>query len=1208
MSKKITPTVLLAGLGILGLFSVAFIGYQGLKSTKPATPTPSPGQTQQFRPGRAAQSPIKQDKVVMGQLIVKFKPQYSDAQIAEHLKQYNATVSKKIGLGQTVIKVPTGQEDAISQKLKADGYIDQVQRDYTTHALYAPNDQGFSSQWGLQNTGQIVQGSKGTSDNDIRVVQAWNVSQGVGIKVAILDTGINLDHPDLAGKVIAQKVFTTNSIEDNNGHGTHVAGIIAANTNNSIGVAGVCPSCQLIIGKVMDDNGDGTTSDAIAGIIWAADQGAKVINLSLGTTDPETVPLYQQAIDYATQKGAVVVAAAGNSNTPTKLYPAAVPGVISVGATDNANRKASFSSYGTWVQIAAPGANILSTLPDHTNEKGVLNYGYDSGTSMAGPFVAGVAALVAATPYGTSPQAIAERLYTTATKIDGTGNYWNNGLVNATAAVGSVPNEQPAFACVGGSGAPPCAPIPSQSNAQTQTQNAFSSLPNGATVVPPSISPALTGEPNALIGYNPTAAPAYANQYTTPCSGIYLINNANTTYQSVPDQSRKHRQRTSGSNGFFDSFLQFFLEIFNLLLRMVGTVPPCSNTEVPPDIATTPTPSPIYAINPEPTSYISYYGVTPPPTPVYNEPIVYAPIPTLAYAATPTLYYNPYNPYNPYGPTPTPNPYYGYNPTPTPPIYNGTPAPTPTPPSQSNVTVLFDDGLQNGWSDGSFSANNTLVSSPVFSGNLAVSSQIDANGGFDLQSVNGQFVPVGTVLHFSLRASQPNQAYEVYADTQYGTPLNDPVSLAKYGGQPNTNGWTTYDIPLADLDAINVSLRDVVIHDATGTNQPILYIDQVELRVINTPVPTTIPVGTITPTTAGTATPTSGITGTATPTNGVTETPSSSASATPTQGTTATPTGSVSATLTPTSRPTATATPRPTATNTPAPPTPTPTPSIHVRKSIYDLSPTELQHFVNAVITMRANGSYQTFMNRHAQAMNILTPANETGTFRNVAHRGPAFFPWHRGLLYEFEKELQRIDPTVTLPYWPFEQDASTANAGQIPRLFSAAYIGSDGNRSQNNRVTDGPFASWGLTRLLGRDPQGLPTLPTQADVNTVLQYNNYDSPPYDETSSGFRNAVEGWIGANGQVSMHNRVHEWVGGDTAGNSGQNVASDPVFWLLHANVDRLWWQWQRSHGQNNYQPTSGGPVGHNLNDVMQLLDERFTPAQTFSTQSLGYTYQ
>ncbi|MGH7203927.1 MAG: tyrosinase family protein, partial [Candidatus Levyibacteriota bacterium] len=173
---------------------------------------------------------------------------------------------------------------------------------------------------------------------------------------------------------------------------------------------------------------------------------------------------------------------------------------------------------------------------------------------------------------------------------------------------------------------------------------------------------------------------------------------------------------------------------------------------------------------------------------------------------------------------------------------------------------------------------------------------------------------------------------------------------------------------------------------------------------------------------------------------------------------------------------------------------------------------------------------------------------------------------------------------------------------------FTAAYFGSDGNRNQNNHVTDGPFASWGVTREIGRDPQGLPTLPTQAQINQIMQYTNYDSSPYDESSSGFRNALEGWIGVSGSVGGHNRVHEYIGGDMATTTNLNSANDPVFWLVHADVDRIWWEWQQSHGQTNYQPTSGGPVGHNVNDVMQLLPEGFRPSQTFSTQSMGYTYQ
>lgn len=525
------------------------------------------------------------------------------------------------------------------------------------------------------------------------------------------------------------------------------------------------------------------------------------------------------------------------------------------------------------------------------------------------------------------------------------------------------------------------------------------------------------------------------------------------------------------------------------------------------------------------------------------------PTPTVAPTAIPT-------PTGVAAPTPTATPTPTSVPTPTPTVV-ATPAPTraptatptptvaptatPTPVASGSSLTIFADSLASGWSDASYNSTNSMVSTPVLSGTTAISARINADGGFDLQSVNGQLTSTNTVLHFSLRATQANQQYEIYADTQYGQPLRAPVSLAGLGGQPSSTGWTTYDIPLSSLSASNVLLRDIAIHDMTGTNQAIVYIDQVELRSLGST------------TTTPTPTPTTGATPTVTPT--------------PTPG------GS----------------------------------NLIVRKSIYDLTPAELTRLANALNTMRANGTYQDFMNRHMQAMMTLTQPNDTTTQRNVAHRGPSFLAWHRAFLWEFEQELRKIDPTVTLPYWPFEQDASSANAGQLPRVFTAAYFGGDGNRTRNNIVTDGPFASWNITREIGRDPQGLPTLPTQADINTVMQNTVYDSPPYNETSSGFRNGMEGWIGSNGQWSTHNRVHGYIGGDMAGNTSTNIVNDPIFFLLHADLDKIWWQWQQTH-PNNYQPVSGGPAGHNLNDVMQFLPEGFTPASTMSTQTMGYTYQ
>lgn len=288
-------------------------------------------------------------------------------------------------------------------------------------------------------------------------------------------------------------------------------------------------------------------------------------------------------------------------------------------------------------------------------------------------------------------------------------------------------------------------------------------------------------------------------------------------------------------------------------------------------------------------------------------------------------------------------------------------------------------------------------------------------------------------------------------------------------------------------------------------------------------------------------------------------------------------------------------------------PTPTPGTNIALRKSIYALTPDELQRFANALNTIRANGTYQRFMDRHMQAMmTSTTQPNESGTQRNVAHRGPSFLPWHRSLVREFEQTLQAVDPSVTVPYWPFESET----LGTLPRVFSAPYVGGDGDPVEGNRVVDGPFASWNITRMIGRDPEGVSSLPNQGEVDALMQIATYDAAPYSESATGFRNAVEGWIGTNDNRNMHNRVHDYVGGDMLPRDSMstNVVNDPVFWLVHANIDRLWWQWQQIHGINNYAPNDDGPTGHNLNDRMQFLNNFITPASTLDIRSMGYVYQ
>ncbi len=302
----------------------------------------------------------------------------------------------------------------------------------------SPNDVRYADQWGLENTGQTVNGHPaGTPGVDIDAPVAWSHGRGSqNVVVAVIDSGIDVDHEDLAanlwtnegeipgngidddGNGVVDDVHGFNAIEhsgdldDEIGHGTHVAGIIGAEGNNGTGVAGVNWTTRIMALKFLGMSGGGTTSDAIACIDYMLEmksRGAniRVANCSWGSTARSEA--LGDAIDQAVKKGIVFVCAAGNSGVDADRqphYPSSYEsdGVLSVAALAPDERLAPFSNYGAEsVDIAAPGVDILSTLPDG-------NYGFASGTSMASPFVAGVAALVAADEPGMSVATIRKRV------------------------------------------------------------------------------------------------------------------------------------------------------------------------------------------------------------------------------------------------------------------------------------------------------------------------------------------------------------------------------------------------------------------------------------------------------------------------------------------------------------------------------------------------------------------------------------------------------------------------------------------------------------------------------------------------------------------------------------------------------------------------------------------------------------------------------
>jgi len=355
------------------------------------------------------------------QILVKFKPATSLPEVAQIHRQLGGQVKETIpGIGVQVVTVPKGQAMAKAKAYSSNARVAYAEPDFVAEAVGSPDDPWFGSQWGMVK---------------VQAPQAWDVTTGSGtIKIAILDTGVDLDHPDLANKIVSNINLTSSTtVDDVHGHGTHVAGIAAAMTNNGVGVAGLGYGSTIMNVKVMGDTGSGAYSWIVSGIIWAVDNGAKVINMSLGGSSASST--LEDAINYAWSKGVVVVAAAGNYGNTAPLYPAYYTNCIAVAATDSLDRLAGWSNYGDWVDVAAPGVGIYATLKNN-------GYGYKSGTSMASPHVAGLAALVFTTLSDTNGDGklndeVRSRIEVNCDDIGVSGIGY--GRINAARAVDSFP-------------------------------------------------------------------------------------------------------------------------------------------------------------------------------------------------------------------------------------------------------------------------------------------------------------------------------------------------------------------------------------------------------------------------------------------------------------------------------------------------------------------------------------------------------------------------------------------------------------------------------------------------------------------------------------------------------------------------------------------------------------------------------------------------
>jgi subtilisin family serine protease len=405
-------------------------------------------------------------------VIVKYKSSDRGSARVQSLSAQGLRVRRTLALtGAKVVDVPAGRTAAqVAADLRRDPAVEYAVPDVLRRPLAAaaPNDPGFGQQWGLRNTGQSLDPTSQSTVSpvagiDADALGAWGVASGSpAVTVAVIDQGVDITHPDL------QKAIWTNTREipgngrdddgngyvddvhgwdfvrgsgavdtkqDDDAHGTHVAGIIGATRNNSQGVAGLAAGVRIMPLKFMGADG-GYDSDAIDAIGYAKAMGAKVINASWGASVVEDqLADDPQLRDAISQCGCVFIAAAGNDGTSTdvpanRVYPAAfgLPNELSVGALDASGQLASFSNYGSAVDLAAPGDDIVSTLPD--------GYGWGSGTSMAAPFVSATAALMLSLAPTLTPAEIVTRITSSVTQLPSlTGKVGSGGMLDAGAAM-----------------------------------------------------------------------------------------------------------------------------------------------------------------------------------------------------------------------------------------------------------------------------------------------------------------------------------------------------------------------------------------------------------------------------------------------------------------------------------------------------------------------------------------------------------------------------------------------------------------------------------------------------------------------------------------------------------------------------------------------------------------------------------------------------
>ena len=454
----------------------------------------------------------RQETFATGQILVRFHEGATSLSLLTAAQQFDLRQSSSPCAEMRIraYSVRPGTELTAIEMLKSDPAVEFAEPDYlvfadpldvalsqtrantntiltTTMPPMPPNDRLYDRQWALPK---------------INALAAWAISSGSDVTIAVLDSGVDVEHPDLAARIVRGYDFVNDddNADDDNGHGTHVAGIAAAISNNGIGIAGLAWNANIMPLKILNRSGIGTVSNLVRAICWAVTERADIINMSLSS--PFISHTAYTAVDYAISQGIVLFAAAGNHSQRGNpiLYPAAYKRVIAVAATDHDDLQAKFSNTGTYVDIAAPGVDILST----DTRAGQSIWAYKSGTSMSSAYAAGLAALILSVDPDLSPDQVKTVIIDSVVDLGDPGRdvVFGYGRIDVAAALSVLPPTP-----TPSTSTPTPTPTPSTPTSTPTPTPTSTPTPTPTSTPTPTPTPTPTSTPTSTSTPTPTSTP-----------------------------------------------------------------------------------------------------------------------------------------------------------------------------------------------------------------------------------------------------------------------------------------------------------------------------------------------------------------------------------------------------------------------------------------------------------------------------------------------------------------------------------------------------------------------------------------------------------------------------------------------------------------------------------------------------------------------------